>query len=133
MRFDDLVIIARVSHPIPFRTRTLNLLAPMVLCLKARESRSLPDLQTALFPFLFIVVYMKKPCYPKDNKVFLCLKKAFLHPLISFYALKKMPLSAKSIREDAFTRRQRLNRPLYAFFKISVKRLEQIAKLVIGN
>ena len=44
MCLDDLVIIAKVSHPIPFRTRTLNPLALMVLRLKARESKSLPDL-----------------------------------------------------------------------------------------
>ena len=44
MWFDDLVIIAKVSHPIPFRTRPLNPFALMVLRLKARESKSLPDL-----------------------------------------------------------------------------------------
>ena len=36
------VIIAKVLHPIPFRTRKLSLSAPMVLCLKIWESRSLP-------------------------------------------------------------------------------------------
>ena len=46
-RLDDLVIIAKVSHPIPSRTRTLNPFALMVLSLKARESKSLPDLLTA--------------------------------------------------------------------------------------
>jgi hypothetical protein len=32
------------KNPIPSRTRPLNASAPMVLCLKTRESRSLPDL-----------------------------------------------------------------------------------------
>ena len=36
------VIIAKVLYPIPFRTRKSSLSAPMVLCLKIRESRSLP-------------------------------------------------------------------------------------------
>ena len=35
------------QNPIPSRTRPLNAPAPMVLCLKARESRSPPGLQTA--------------------------------------------------------------------------------------
>ena len=56
MRLDDPVVIAKVSHPIPFRTRTLNPLAPMVLCLKTRESRSLPDLLTALYKPSFLSV-----------------------------------------------------------------------------
>ena len=37
--------IARSLNPIPSRTRPLNSSAPMVLCLKTRESRSLPGLQ----------------------------------------------------------------------------------------
>ena len=41
------VVIARGPHPIPSRTRSLSLSAPMVLCLKARESRSLPGLLNA--------------------------------------------------------------------------------------
>ena len=36
------VIIAKVLYPIPFRTRKSSLSAPMVLCLKIWESRSLP-------------------------------------------------------------------------------------------
>ena len=36
------MIIARVLYPIPFRTRKSSLAAPMVLCLKAWESRSSP-------------------------------------------------------------------------------------------
>src|SRR5690606_13529047 len=35
------------QNPIPFRTRPLNASAPMVLCLKARESRSPPGLVRA--------------------------------------------------------------------------------------
>ena len=40
----------RAQNPIPSRTRPLNTPAPMVLCLKARESRSPPDLPIAI-PF----------------------------------------------------------------------------------
>ena len=39
-----LVVVAGGLNPIPFRTRPLNPPAPMVLCLKTRESRSLPGL-----------------------------------------------------------------------------------------
>ena len=45
---DDLVVMARMNHPIPSRTRTWNFSAPMVLCLKARESRSLPGLLSSV-------------------------------------------------------------------------------------
>ena len=38
----SLVIIAKGQYPIPFRTRKSSPSAPMVLCLKTRESRSLP-------------------------------------------------------------------------------------------
>ena len=44
MYFAGLVVIARGLHPIPSRTRPLNPSAPMVLCLKAWKSRSLPGL-----------------------------------------------------------------------------------------
>jgi hypothetical protein len=44
--FAGLVVMARSLNPIPFRTRPLNSSAPMVLCLKTRESRSLPGLQS---------------------------------------------------------------------------------------
>ncbi len=40
----DLVVLARSSNPIPFRTRPLIFSALMVLSLKAWESKSLPDL-----------------------------------------------------------------------------------------
>src|SRR5882757_5686036 len=43
--FADLVVIAKESYPIPFRTRPSKPSAPMVLRLKPRESRSLPGLQ----------------------------------------------------------------------------------------
>ena len=41
----DLVALSEVPHPIPFRTRSLSPPEPMVLRLKARESRSPPGLQ----------------------------------------------------------------------------------------
>ena len=40
----DLVVMSEVPHPIPFRTRSLSPPEPMVLRLKARESRSPPGL-----------------------------------------------------------------------------------------
>src|SRR5690554_4676060 len=40
------------QNPIPFRTRPLNTSAPMVLCLKARESRSPPGLENLLITLL---------------------------------------------------------------------------------
>ena len=40
----DLVTMSEVPHPIPFRTRSLSPPEPMVLRLKARESRSSPGL-----------------------------------------------------------------------------------------
>ena len=45
--FAGLVAFARRSDPIPSRTRPSNASAPMVLCLKTRESRSSPGLQSA--------------------------------------------------------------------------------------
>ena len=38
----SLVIIAKGQYPIPYRTRKSSPSAPMVLCLKAWESRTLP-------------------------------------------------------------------------------------------
>ena len=38
------MVIAERLHTIPFRTRTLRAPAPMVLCLKAWESRTLPGI-----------------------------------------------------------------------------------------
>src|ERR1700761_6203465 len=43
--FVDLVALPGVPHPIPFRTRSLSPPGPMVLRLKARESRSPPGPQ----------------------------------------------------------------------------------------
>ena len=45
VRLVDLVAMSEVPHPIPFRTRSLSPPEPMVLRLKARESRSPPGLQ----------------------------------------------------------------------------------------
>src|SRR6476661_903414 len=45
--FAGLVAMAGCPNPIPSRTRSLNASAPMVLCLKTWESRSLPGLQNA--------------------------------------------------------------------------------------
>ena len=44
IRFVDLVVLPGGPHPIPFRTRSLSPPGPMVLRLKARESRSPPGL-----------------------------------------------------------------------------------------
>ena len=44
LSFAGLVALARSPNPIPSRTRPLNSSAPMVLCLKTWESRSLPGL-----------------------------------------------------------------------------------------
>ena len=58
--FAGLVALARRPDPIPSRTRPSNALAPMVLCLKTRESRSPPGPQrtdhrkTLQTRFLFI-------------------------------------------------------------------------------
>ena len=42
------MIIARAKHPVPSRTRPLSAVAPMVLRLKAWESRSSPNLVRSL-------------------------------------------------------------------------------------
>ena len=47
----SLVIIAKGQYPIPFRTRKSSPSAPMILCLKAWESRTLPG--NKYFKFLF--------------------------------------------------------------------------------
>jgi hypothetical protein len=46
-RFADLAAMPGGPHPIPSRTRSLSPPGPMVLCLKAWESRSLPGLPSA--------------------------------------------------------------------------------------
>ena len=48
-----LVTLATDKHPIPSRTRPWKLLAPMVLCLKAWKSRSLPGFSYIIY-FIFI-------------------------------------------------------------------------------
>ena len=48
--FVDLVALPEGPHPIPFRTRSLSPPGPMVLRLKARESRSLPGLPRGCEP-----------------------------------------------------------------------------------
>ncbi len=50
IRFVDLVVMPRGPHPIPSRTRSLSLSGPMVLRLKARESRSPPGLPNGCSP-----------------------------------------------------------------------------------
>ena len=65
--------MARSLNPIPFRTRPLNSSAPMVLCLKTRESRSLPGLQSTenLRKILSTMKHKQKPRRaPKAGGVF---------------------------------------------------------------
>ena len=102
MRFDDLVVIAKVSHPIPFRTRPLNLSTPMVLCLKARESRQLPDLLTASL-LLYVVFYPFVPdkgvsFYPPCKLIFFPVGKTVMrfHSCQRAYS-KRMPFTAAVI------------------------------------
>lgn len=59
--FAGLVVMARSLNPIPFRTRPLNSSAPMVLCLKTRESRSLPGLQSTETRKILFTIQPKKP------------------------------------------------------------------------
>jgi hypothetical protein len=54
--FADLVVLAGVPHPIPYRTRSLSPPAPMVLSLKTWESRSLPGLPSRTpWPFPLLI------------------------------------------------------------------------------
>ena len=55
--FVDLVVLPGGPHPIPFRTRSLSPSGPMVLRLKARESRSPPGLPSRYEtePFSFAI------------------------------------------------------------------------------
>ena len=56
----SLVIIAKGQYPIPFRTRKLSPSAPMVLCLKTWESRTLPGNKYILnFCFMKVVSSLK--------------------------------------------------------------------------
>ena len=56
----DLAAMPGGPHPIPSRTRSLSPPGPMVLRLKARESRSLPGLPNALG------ILFKTPSFPDD-------------------------------------------------------------------
>ena len=55
IRLVDLVAMSEVPHPIPFRTRSLSPPEPMVLRLKAWESRSLPGLPDGYMIVLRVV------------------------------------------------------------------------------
>ena len=55
----SLVIIAKGQYPIPFRTRKSSPSAPMVLCLKTWESRTLPGINTLNFCFMKVVSSLK--------------------------------------------------------------------------
>src|SRR5262245_25769631 len=54
--FAGLVAMAGCPNPIPSRTRSLNASAPMVLCLKTWESRSLPGLPKAKESVFFTMI-----------------------------------------------------------------------------
>ena len=53
------MIIAKGQYPIPFRTRKSSPSAPMVLCLKAWESRTLPGNRLLNFFIMKIVSSLK--------------------------------------------------------------------------
>ena len=56
----SLVIMAKGQYPIPFRTRKSSPSAPMVLCLKTWESRTLPGNKYTLnFCFMKVVSSLK--------------------------------------------------------------------------
>ena len=61
--FVDLVAMPEGPHPIPFRTRSLSLPGPMVLRLKARESRSPPGLQKGCLQ----AQTLQTPIAPRQN------------------------------------------------------------------
>ena len=54
-----LVIIAKGSYPIPFRTRKSSPSAPMVLCLKTWKSRTLPGKKVKLYFIMKVVSSLK--------------------------------------------------------------------------
>ena len=58
----------RAQNPIPSRTRPLNTPAPMVLCLKARESRSPPDPHTAIRPTHDVNDADPTPAFPRHAR-----------------------------------------------------------------
>ena len=55
----SLVIIAKGSYPIPFRTRKSSPSAPMVLCLKTWKSRTLPGKKVELYFIMKVVTSLK--------------------------------------------------------------------------
>ena len=59
----SLVIIAKGQYPIPFRTRKSSLSAPMVLCLKTRESRTLPGINKEKYENCKFTKIFKKKRY----------------------------------------------------------------------
>ena len=62
----SLVIIAKGQYPIPFRTRKSSPSAPMVLCLKAWKSRTLPGIKNFLIYFIMKVVSSLKSHKNRD-------------------------------------------------------------------
>ena len=82
----DRVVIARGPHPIPSRTRSLSLSAPMVLCLKARESRSLPGLSK---------IY-------SNYKAFLHITKHPVHLVGVFYCARPSLILSQLRKGDGF-------------------------------
>ena len=54
------VIIAKELYPTPFRTRKSSLSAPMILCLKTWESRTLPALNFIIMKIKSSLKSLKK-------------------------------------------------------------------------
>ncbi len=69
LSFAGLVAVARSLNPIPSRTRPLNSSAPMVLCLKTWESRSLPGLPRTTLTILTTSIN-PKPRSPRGFVVY---------------------------------------------------------------
>ena len=69
LSFAGLVAVARSLNPIPSRTRPLNSSAPMVLCLKTWESRSLPGLPRTTLT-TFTMTLNPKPRCPRGFVVY---------------------------------------------------------------
>src|SRR5262245_65654474 len=66
--FVDLVVLPGGPHPIPFRTRSLSPSGPMVLRLKARESRSPPGLPSRYKHTLLITNHLAAGWSSPDRK-----------------------------------------------------------------
>ena len=64
IRLADLVAMSEVPHPIPFRTRSLSPPEPMVLRLKAWESRSLPGLPDGYMIVFRVVARSLEQLFP---------------------------------------------------------------------